>query len=82
MVVYNLFCDLVHPNVGSSLLVASIKQGGLYFDPLKGNSIGAEVFDQTLALLLSVTHKPFADDLLFLMATMWADDEIEGSKAS
>lgn len=75
LVIYNLFCDLVHPNIGSSFLVASKNEHGLYFSPTKGKSIGASIFEQSLPILLSVTHKQFSGYLAQLMATIYGDDE-------
>ena len=75
-VVYELLCDLVHPNMGSNLLVASIDSHDLYFTKHKGRPVGHTIFEQTLPLIVSVTHKPFGDDLVRLMATIWHDDEL------
>jgi hypothetical protein len=76
LIAYNLFSDLVHPNIGSTFLVASTSQSGLYFAQGKGVSVGAQIFDHTFPLLIAVTHKPFSTYLTLLMATMWKDDEI------
>lgn len=78
LIAYNLFCDLVHPNIGSSFLVASTNDSGLYFTPSKGRSVGADIFEQSFPILLSVTHKPFGSYLLQLMGTIWQDDELIG----
>jgi len=72
LIAYNLFCDLVHPNIGSSFLVASTNDEGLYFSPTKGKSIGK---DMSFPILLAVTQKPFSTYLLMLMGTIWQDDE-------
>jgi hypothetical protein len=76
LVAYNLFCELVHPNIGSSFLVASTNERGLYFDQSKGTSVGADVFAQTFPILASVTLKPFSEYLVLLMATVWQDGEV------
>jgi hypothetical protein len=76
LIAYNLFCDLVHPNIGSSFLVASTNDEGLYFSPSKGESVGSDIFEQSLPLLLSVTHKQFGDYLLLLIGTIWQEDEL------
>jgi hypothetical protein len=76
LIAYNLFCDLVHPNIGSSFLVASISDQGLYFTPSKGKSVGADIFEQSFPILVSVTHKPFGQHLAMLMGTIWQDDEL------
>lgn len=76
LIAYNLFCDLVHPNIGSSFLVASTSDEGLYFSRFKGELVGKSIFEQSFPILLSVTHKPFGDFLLLLMGTIWQDDEV------
>ena len=74
---YNLYCDLVHPNIGSAFLVASTNERGLYFSPSKGTPVGKAVFEQSFPILVSITHKQFGDHLLRLMGTIWADDEFD-----
>lgn len=76
LIAYNLFCDLVHPNIGSSFLVASTSNEGLYFSPSKGESVGSDIFEQSFPLLLSVTHKQFSDYLTLLIRTIWHEDEL------
>jgi len=76
LIAYNLFCDLVHPNIGSAFLVASTSETGLYFSRFKGMLVGKSIFEQSFPILVSVTHKPFGDFLLMLMETIWQDDEI------
>ena len=61
LIAYNLFCDLVHPNIGSSFLVASINENEVYFAPMKGRSVGRDIFEQSLPILMSVTFKPFSE---------------------
>ncbi len=73
LVAYNLFCDLVHPNMGSTFLVASTTNGELHFSTNKGKSIGAEIFEQSFPLLVAVTMKPFGDYLTMLIATIFED---------
>ncbi|MBI2841796.1 MAG: hypothetical protein HYX78_00180 [Armatimonadetes bacterium] len=75
LIAYNLFCDLVHPNIGSSFLVASINDECLYFTPAKERSVGADIFEQSFPVLVSVTHKPFGEYLLMLMGTIWQEGE-------
>ena len=75
-VAYDLFCDMVHPNAGSSFLVASTGPGGLHFTKARGERVGKAIVDRSLLLLLSVTQKPFGQYLAMLMGTVWQDDEI------
>ena len=76
LIAYNLFCDLVHPNIGSSFLVASTNDKGLYFTPSKGRSVGSDIFEQSFPILVSVTQKPFGKYLSMLMKTIWPDNEL------
>lgn len=76
LIAYNLFCDLVHPNIGSSFLVASTSDEGLYFTPSRGRSVGSDIFEQSFPLLLSVTHKRFGEYLFRLIGTIWPEDEL------
>lgn len=76
LIAYSLFCDLVHPNIGSTFLVASTSDKGLYFTPTKGKSVGADIFRQSFPILVSVTHKQFGGYLSMLIGTIWADDEL------
>lgn len=71
LIAYSLFCDLVHPNIGSSFLVASTNERGLYFAPSNGRSVGKDIFEQSFPILVSVTHKPFGEHLMMLMGTIW-----------
>ncbi|PSV92417.1 hypothetical protein [Photobacterium iliopiscarium] len=70
MIAYDLFCDLVHPNIGSSFLVASVSKDGLFFTKNKGEQIGKQVVDETFVLLLSIAHREFGEliQTLLLMA--------------
>jgi len=76
LIVYNLFCDLVHPNIGSAFLVASTSPEGLFFSRFRGEPVGRQIFEQSLPILLSTSHGPFGSLLTMLMGTMWQDDEL------
>lgn len=76
LVVYNLFCDLVHPNIGSTFLVASSSGKELYFSRFRGEPVGRAILEQSLPMLLSVGHKEFDRYLDVLIATIWHDDEV------
>ena len=75
-VAYDLFCDMVHPNAGSSFLIASTGSDELHFSKTKGERVGKAIVDQSLLPLLSVTQKPFGQYLVMLMGTVWQDDEL------
>lgn len=76
LVAYNLFCDLVHPNIGSTFLVASTSADGLYFSRFRGEPVGRAILEQSLPILLSVSHRTFGQYLAVLMGTIWQDDEV------
>lgn len=76
LIAYNLFCDLVHPNIGSNFLVASTSPEGLFFSRFRGEPVGRQIFEQSLPILLSTSHKPFGPLLTMLMGTIWQDDEL------
>ena len=75
-IAYNLFCDLVHPNIGSTLLVASVSESQLYFSRFRGEPVGRQILEQSLPLLASTTHREFGPLLLVLMSTIWNEDEL------
>ena len=76
LIAYNLFSDLVHPNIGSNFLVASVSGGKIYFTKNKGELLGRQIFEQSFPILLAVAHKPFGGHLAMLLATCWQDDEL------
>jgi hypothetical protein len=75
-VVYDLFCDMVHPNIGSTFLVASVGPDGLYFAKNRGESLGKHIFDKSFPMLVMTTQKPFGDFLAMLMGTIWQEGEL------
>jgi hypothetical protein len=74
--IYNLFCDLVHPNIGSNFLVASVNEGTIHFAQNKGEMIGHSIFEESFPLLVSLVIKPFVTSLNLLMVTRWQEDEV------
>ena len=80
--VYNLFCELVHPNVGSSFLIASTEADQIHFGSLKGQAIGQKIVEQSLPLLGALVIRPFGENFEKLMATIWKDDEVGRSAGS
>ena len=75
-IAYNLFCDLVHPNLGSTFLVASVSGGQLYFSRHRGEPVGRQILEQSLPLLASTTHREFGPLLGMLMGTIWSENEL------
>jgi hypothetical protein len=76
LIAYNLFCELVHPNVGSNFLVSSRSSEKMYFAKNKGENVGRYIFEESFPLLLAVTHKPLAKFLTALMGTCWQEHEL------
>lgn len=75
-ITYDLFCDLVHPNIGSNFLVASVCENKLYFKKRDGALVGQQILEQSLPILMSAAHKPFGEYLLRLRASIWHEDEL------
>lgn len=76
MIGYNLFCDLVHPNIGSNFLVSSVEDGELMFKRDGKNQVGFNIFEQTFPLLLSMTNREMASLLVMLALMKWQEDEL------
>ena len=51
---YELFCDLVHPNLGSTLLITRILDNQLVVGGERGNPLGQEIFNRTFGELLEL----------------------------
>lgn len=66
MVLYKLFCDLVHPNVGSTLLIMKKWTEGVGFGGQDGEPVGEDVFIWTLAGLVAL----FRDIQIYLEAML------------
>lgn len=76
MLTYNLFCELVHPNVGSSFLVASAEGRKLHFGSGKGESLGRQIAGQSVPLLGALVLKEFGDSWALLASTTWTNEEL------
>ena len=51
---YELFCDLVHPNLGSTLLITRVLDDQLIVGGEKGKPLGQEIFHRTFGELLEL----------------------------
>ena len=51
---YELFCDLVHPNLGSTLLITRLIDNQLAIGSPQGQPIGREILNRTFASLLEL----------------------------
>jgi hypothetical protein len=80
LLTYNLFCELVHPNVGSSFLVASTEEGKMYFGTGKGSSLGRVIAGQSLPFLGALVIKEFGNSWFLLASTIWTDDELRPTR--
>lgn len=67
-VLYDLFCDLVHPNVGSTLLMMRVWPDGIGFGGERGRVFGFDLFYRTFAGLAAVVEETalLLNGLLFL----------------
>jgi len=54
LVLYDLFCDLVHPNIGSTLLIMKKWEEGVGFGGQNGEAFGEDIVIRTLAGLVSL----------------------------
>ena len=72
--IYALFCDMVHPNIGSTFLVASSGNNEIHFVKGRGTPIGRALLEQTLPFLLAVGVRPSMDYLAALITTTFAGD--------
>ncbi|MDJ0716521.1 MAG: hypothetical protein QNJ54_20295 [Prochloraceae cyanobacterium] len=54
---YELFCDLVHPNLGSTLLITRLLDEQLVLGGSRGIPVGLEIFNRTFAELLKLFHE-------------------------
>lgn len=53
-VMYALFCDLVHPNLGSTLLICRLVDNQVGIGGNQGEAIGLEIFKRTFAQLVQI----------------------------
>ena len=51
---YELFCDLVHPNLGSTLLITRLLDEQLILGGERGQPVGLEIFNRTFGELLEL----------------------------
>jgi len=56
-VLYGLFCDLVHPNVGTNLLVMKQWPEGIGFGGHDGRLFGVDLFERTIVVLAAIMNR-------------------------
>lgn len=76
LILYELLCDLVHPNIGSTFLTSYAKDGRLFFGVAEGAPIGHMLFEQSFPWLLSVVHKGFNRYFFLLLSMKYQPDEL------
>jgi hypothetical protein len=76
LVLYDLLCDFVHPNMGSNLAVASVENEHLVFGSINANVAAITVFVQTFPWLLSVCGKSFGEHITMLALSRYQPDEL------
>lgn len=60
-VIYDLFCDLVHPNIGSTLCIATSRDGGISFQADLSDTFGVKLFELSYGPLQTLIGKEFAE---------------------
>jgi hypothetical protein len=76
LVLYDLLCDLVHPNLGSTLAVASVEKGQLVFGTITENLAAFDLFIQTFPWLVIVCGKSFGEHIAMLRMSKYEEDEL------
>lgn len=76
LVLYDLLCDMVHPNLGSNLAIASVEDQKLVFGSITQNVAAFDLFVQTFPWLVIVAGKSFSELLIQLAMTKYQDDEL------
>lgn len=76
MILYELLCEMIHPNLGSTFLVASIKDGNLHFGCHTGVPAGHSIFETTLGWLMPAGHKEFGHLIGDLIFTKYQKNEL------
>jgi hypothetical protein len=71
-----MFCDFVHPNVGSTYLIMRAWDDKIGIGGNKGNLFGFDLFCRTLGGL-ALVHKENTALLSYLLSLRFADDELE-----
>jgi hypothetical protein len=75
-IAYDLFCDLVHPNLGSNFLVMTRDEGRLRVDPQGASAVGFDIFRQSLPLLVSSAIREGARLIPLFAVIRYEDDEL------
>lgn len=76
MILYDLFCEMIHPNLGSTILVSSVKEGELFFGENQGVSAAHNLFETTWGWLLPIGYKEFGEILGQFILIKYQQDEL------
>ncbi len=79
-IAYDLFCDLVHPNLGSNFLVMARDEGRLKVDPQGANAVGFDIFRQSLPFLVSSAIREGSQLIPMFALIRYQDDELPNVK--
>lgn len=81
-VLYDLFCDMVHPNIGSTLCILTPAEKGIKFVGQTKDSFGVRLFDISYGPLQSLVGKAFAKYITFVIHLKFQEDELQGSQSA
>lgn len=76
MILYDLLCEMIHPNLGSTFLVSSIKYRALIFGQTEGEPAAHKLFETTWGWLLPIGYKEFGQILAQFVLTKYQEDEL------
>ncbi len=82
IILYELLCEMIHPNLGSTFLVSSISNGELSFGKRSGTPAAHSLFETTLGWLMPVGYKEFGKLIGALMLTKYQQDELTDEKSA
>ena len=75
-IAHDLFCDLVHPNVGSSFLVMSRSNDAIAVNANVPSEVGFSIFRKSFPLLVSLAIREASRVLAFFPHIRYQDDEL------
>jgi hypothetical protein len=73
--VYNLFCDMVHPNIGSTFCIMVSREQGISFPVDQTESTGMHLFDRSYPPLQSISGKEFSETIAGFILCKWPESE-------
>lgn len=76
-VLYDLFCEMVHPNIGSMLCIASLHERGIQFAVNQRGAFGLQLFDLSYGPLQVYVAKEFVQQTYVIIHLKFQSDELE-----